>query len=167
MDDYLSKPFKQEQIISILNNWLPQHSLEMAPTNKPTKTRHTETAPDSGHEDSPVDMRALDNIRALQSDEGPDLLAQVIELYLNDVPRQLQSLEQAVATFEASSVQKISHSLKSSSANLGAVKLAELFKGLEQQAKDNVLKNTPRQLATIENEFQQVQSILKAEMVSL
>lgn len=169
MDDYLSKPFKQEQIISILNNWLPEHSLETLPAKKRLKTHYTpaKTDPDSDHKDSPVDMKALDNIRALQPDEGPDLLAQVIELYLNDLPGQLQNLQQAAATFDASSVQKISHSLKSSSANLGAVKLVELFKDLEQQAKDHALKNTPRQLAAIEKEFQQIQAVLKAEMVSL
>lgn len=168
MDDYLSKPFKQEQIITILKTWLPQHSLktgfEKEPTKPRRKTQEPGATPDS--DAPPVEIKALDNIRALQSEDGPDLLAQVIGLYLNDVPNQLQNMQQAMAEVDAESVQKISHSLKSSSANLGALKLTELFRGLEQQAKSQILENVPKQLMAIENEFQQVQAILKAEMVS-
>jgi HPt (histidine-containing phosphotransfer) domain-containing protein len=58
---------------------------------------------------------------------------------------------------------KTAHSLKSSSANIGALPLAELFKKLEALAKDNSLDQAKPVLAHISSEYERVRNALQRE----
>jgi len=47
----------------------------------------------------------------------------IITIYLQTTPKLLQDLREAVAASDAQAMRKAAHSLKSSSANVGAMKL--------------------------------------------
>jgi HPt (histidine-containing phosphotransfer) domain-containing protein len=79
-----------------------------------------------------VDPQALENIRALQREGAPDLLTEVIEAYLDATPKFLEKLKRAVSLGDIQAVQRVTHSLKSSSSNLGAVMVTNLVKKLEE-----------------------------------
>ena len=72
-------------------------------------------------EKSPLDCRALEQIRALQRGGGPDLVGKVIQLYLHDAPKLKESMTEAVAQRNADGLRKAAHTFKSSSANVGAL----------------------------------------------
>ena len=80
MDDYLTKPFRREALHSMLARWLPAAAHSAAPPQAEMKkvTVHDNQAA--------VDNTALDAIRALASATAPDLLEQVIRLYLDPHP---------------------------------------------------------------------------------
>ena len=61
----------------------------------------------------------LASLRELQEEGEPDILDELIELFLTDVPPQLVSLKVAVEAGDAHSVERIAHTLKGSSANMG------------------------------------------------
>jgi signal transduction histidine kinase/CheY-like chemotaxis protein len=183
MDDYLSKPFTQEQLAASLQPWLSQVSAKKeeqtetppveatTPRNfslKPPIFSHVKnaspTATPSAVRLAAVDFQALDRIRALQRDNTPALLDKVIQNYLSHSPQLLQALAEAVARNDASALQKVAHSLKSSSATLGAATLAALCQDLETMAHKHSLEKAALVLSAATAEYETVREALSAEL---
>jgi HPt (histidine-containing phosphotransfer) domain-containing protein len=80
-----------------------------------------------------LDPAALDRLRMVGAD-GVSLLQKLIGVYLADTPAQLAALGAAVAGNDLRAVRRIAHTLKSSSALLGAAGLASQFAELESRA---------------------------------
>jgi HPt (histidine-containing phosphotransfer) domain-containing protein len=70
----------------------------------------------------------------------------------------------AVEQGDALETYKAAHTLKSSSGNIGALSLAELFKKLEALAKDQSLDQAKSMLAHISLEYERVRNALQLEM---
>ncbi|WP_374580870.1 response regulator [Pseudoduganella sp.] len=103
---------------------------------------------------------ALDAIRALSPDQGDALLQRVLDAFLQDTPRQLAALREAIAGNDAEAVRKTAHSQKSSAANIGADTLAKLFKDLEHIGRAGQTDGAAVLLAQLELEFQSVRQSL-------
>ncbi len=83
-------------------------------------------------DDVPVlNLKALDDIRSLQSVGGPDILAKIIHTYLTETPKLLTSLRNAALDTDVPTAKIAAHTLKSSSANLGAMVLSKHCRELE------------------------------------
>lgn len=109
-----------------------------------------------------INRQALENIRALSPSNGNALLERVLQAYVNDTPTHLQTLRQAIAADDASNLRKAAHSLKSSSANVGAQALAQACKEMEQLGRDGSTEGAADMLAGMEREFQAVRQSLNA-----
>ncbi len=134
MDDYLSKPFTRDRLAELLARYLPRPEPAEQPLSPPVATMRPgeETgAADDKADAAPIDMRALDSILALRRPGRASPLAKVISLYLAGWPAQIESLRRAVGDGDAEAMWKTAHALKSSSATVGAVRLAALFKQVE------------------------------------
>ena len=151
MDDYISKPFSQQALADTLGRWiaLPR------PTRAPDSPAVPAASPAAA-----INPLALDAIRALSTDQGELLLHRVLATFLQDTPRQLAALHEAVAENDPATIRKTAHSLKSSSANVGADMLAKLFKDLEQMARAGQTGGAAGQIAQLEREFQSVRHSL-------
>lgn len=68
-------------------------------------------------------------------DGDREFLAELIETWLDDAPRQLALLEAAATEGDASGVVTPAHTLKSTSASLGAMEVAELARIMEHDAR--------------------------------
>jgi HPt (histidine-containing phosphotransfer) domain-containing protein len=110
-----------------------------------------------------IDVRALDNIRKLQQPGTPDLLERIVALYLHDVPKLVQSMREAIAAGDAIVLQRAVHTLKSSSATLGALQLAQLCNEMEVQARDKHLVDAGQWISRIECESARVCASLQRE----
>ena len=109
-----------------------------------------------------INRHALENIRALSSDRGGALVQKVVEAFVDDTPQQLQALRRAIAAFDASNLRKTAHSLKSSSANVGAETLAQLCKEMETLGRTETTEGASSILTDMEHEFQAVRNSLSA-----
>jgi CheY-like chemotaxis protein/HPt (histidine-containing phosphotransfer) domain-containing protein len=169
MDDYLAKPFDQEELRAMLRRWLPGNvrleagRRDVAPREP---ARQEPVAQDSAAEagGAVLDQAALDKVRAVGRKSGRNVLAKVIGIYLDHTPGELEALGAAVAGQDAAAVAKLAHALKSSSANLGAQILAGLLKDLEHKGRGGTLAETPALFARIEAEFGRVRPALEAEL---
>lgn len=72
----------------------------------------------------------LETLTVLRDAIGDDI-NNIISLYLNDVPNSLQRMQQALEQNDLVTVGRLAHSLKSSSASLGAMQISRLAAGLE------------------------------------
>ncbi len=167
MDDYLSKPFDQEQLRAILKRWLPQNFAETIPGKKSGDP--TEQSPRSlftgesfvgstrrGARPSSIDHEVLEKLNALQRAEAPRLLARIIQSYLKTSPQLVQTIQNAVACNNATALHRAAHTLKSSSASLGAMTLAVLCKDLETMGRTNESTQAATVLAQLLVEYEAV-----------
>ena len=161
MDDYLSKPFTQQELAAVIGRWM---ALPLAAT-----VHHDDEAPQLPPESVEVIRRdvinqaALDKIRALSRDRGDALVRKVISAYVDDVPQQLRTLRDAIDGLDADGVRRIAHTLKSASANVGADALAAMCKAMEQLGRADTTVGADAILVDMEQEFQAVRRSLTAQ----
>jgi HPt (histidine-containing phosphotransfer) domain-containing protein len=163
MDDYLSKPFTQQQLAAVIGRWI---ALPLVAT-----VHHDDEPPRLPPESVEVIQRevinraALDAIRALSKDGGDALVQKVVAAYVDDTPQHLQTLRRAISGDDPTSVRKVAHSLKSASANVGAQKLAQLCKEMEHLGRAETTEGADVILTDMEQEFQAVRESLTALLV--
>jgi TMAO reductase system sensor TorS len=163
MDDYLSKPFTREQLLCVLQRWLPQPSAAAADARVDASARAAATAPASGstlpHEvaaaaiDEPINPRALDAIRQLPGPNGALLVQKVIDAYLADTPPRVAQLRAAVDAGDADTVRRAAHALKSSSANVGAEQLSALCREIESLGRSGSVEAAKALLTGVESQL--------------
>ena len=76
----------------------------------------------------------------------------------------VESLRSAVTGNDAAAITKLAHSLKSSSANVGALALAEACKAMEGAGRANTIGDCPKLLISVEKEYEAVSKFLAAEL---
>jgi len=94
---------------------------------------HSGTRP--GATPEPIDPGVIEGLRELGGTEDPGLLVELIDLYLSDAPLRMAEIEQSFASGDWPLLERAAHTLKSASANIGALGLSELCKELECQAR--------------------------------
>lgn len=99
-----------------------------------------------------LDPKALGNIQALQREGAPDIVVKVAKIFLDSSPALLDGLCAAAADGDAAKVGGAAHSLKSSSANLGALVLSEMCRNIEIAAKQGDLP-ADGELAALTEQF--------------
>lgn len=110
-----------------------------------------------------VDLAMLMCFEEVQGEDEPDLIVELIDLYLDDAPRQLAVMRQAIETAEEQTLKRAAHSLKGSSSNLGVRRVAALCLELEQAAGDDTLLKAEQLRAEVEREFERARQILEGE----
>ncbi len=142
MDDYASKPLTLESLAAALERCPhpPEDCLLARP--QPTATPEIDpmtaatTASSLGDTDSMLgsdvlDLASLEALAEMYGPEGRTLVAATIDIFLEETPRLLRDLGKAIAAGDEVWALRICHSLKSSSATLGAPKLSECCSVLE------------------------------------
>jgi PAS domain S-box-containing protein len=156
MDDYLSKPFTQKQLYTMLGRWLPWlHQQEPAGQITPPEDRFP-TAPATLE----LDVKLPEQVQALQQLGNPEVLRRAITAYLTDAPQRLVTIRQALTSGDLSTLKAAAHSLKGSSATLGFVALAACCQELEAIGRTPTPDQTAPLLARVEAEYDMVQSVL-------
>jgi len=102
------------------------------------------------------DEKALDAIKALQRPGKPDILGKIINMYLDKTPELIADIEGGIAANDATRVKMAAHTLKSSSAYLGATTLAEQCNRLEAKAANEDLSDSSENVENINSGFQQL-----------
>jgi signal transduction histidine kinase/CheY-like chemotaxis protein/HPt (histidine-containing phosphotransfer) domain-containing protein len=160
MDDYLAKPVSRQLLEETLARWLAHSERQaaaaaaqrqpMMATSTAIAARESAHLPTpSAHEgttlmdSSPaanvpaLDLEVVDDLRDAMGDQFKMLVA----LYLEDAPIQLAKLEAAAVLGDKAQMVSAAHTLKSSSANLGAMQVSALSKRIEHGARDMSLQN--------------------------
>ncbi len=146
MDDFLSKPFSQQQLAAPLQRWLARQTQE--------QPRREASRPPL------VDMGVLRNIAALAR---PALLDSMIDLYLQHSPALMAAIEAAAAGMQVAELAAAIHSLKSSTANLGGTRLATVAKECEVSVREGGISQAAPIVPRIRREYQEFCAALMRE----
>jgi len=115
------------------------------------------TAPDA------VDVSVLRSFEEMQAEGEPDLVVELIDLYLEDAPRKLSSMLEATAESDEESLKRAAHGLKGSSASLGAGQVAALCQELERAYCVNSFEQATALLDRMGRELARAQRAFEAE----
>ena len=107
-----------------------------------------------------LDTTTLVDLEDIMGDE----LATLVDAYLRDGDTRMRNLRVAAELGDAAEVGKLAHSLKSSSANLGAMSLSNAAKKLELATRTQTLERPAVAVALIANEFARARQALRANM---
>ena len=77
-----------------------------------------------------IDRAVLDELEHSVGDD-PEFLRELVETYLDDAPTQIDQIRSGLAEGNVEPVNRAAHTLKSNSASVGAMLLAELCRELE------------------------------------
>ena len=111
--------------------------------------------------DGALDQPTIDSL--LDSLGGDaEFMTELIDTYVADAPAQLDGLRAGLAAEDADALVRPAHTLKSSSASLGALRLAERCRQLEASAKSGSLDGAAASIAGIEAEVGRVVDALEA-----
>ncbi len=111
-----------------------------------------------------IDKSILDSIRDMQDEDDPFLLQEMITLYLGTAEKSLHELRAEDATDDADALKKIAHSLKGSSATIGAARVAACCRVIENMGAKGELERFPIILKMLELEFKLLEEALALEL---
>jgi HPt (histidine-containing phosphotransfer) domain-containing protein len=111
-----------------------------------------------------IDRSVLAGLRELQVKGDPDIIAEVGGLFIKHSPNKISAILQAAESGDAKGLQIAAHSLKSSSAYIGAMRLSALSKELEQMGRSNAMNDVKDKAKMLEAEYIRVVTSLKTEI---
>ena len=111
-----------------------------------------------------IDRTILASLRELQDVGDPDIIAEVGGLFVEHSPEKIKAILQAVENNDAKGLQVAAHSLKSSSAYVGAMRLSDMSKELEMMGRSNVMDGAKEKAERLSAEYKRVRTALDVEI---
>ena len=136
MDDFVAKPFRREQLAAVLERWLHTAALSRAT----------------------LDTTVLERLQE-QIGEDFDLL---LPAFLGDGASLVAAIAAAGRRGDAKGLRMAAHTLKSSSATLGALHLSDLARRVEDASRAGLAPDCTRTAGEIGAEFGRVAAALRA-----
>jgi len=130
MDDYLSKPLRPDALDDVLERWLGL-------ARSPAVAAVTGASPAV---DALIDEARMRTFR----DDYPDIVGQLLDLFLTSTPPLLDELRLAAEAEDRAELKRAAHKLKGSCQNIGATFMATLCKSIE--AGDGDVRGTVEEL---------------------
>ncbi|HUG23027.1 response regulator [Piscinibacter sp.] len=157
-DDYLSKPFRQSQLLTMLTKRLSPNAASAADASP--VPGGAPQAPESSA-DPVLDAGALERLRELDPKGENQLLARVIKAFDSSAARLMPQLQDARHAGDHAGMRHVAHTLKSSSASIGAMKLSQLCAEVETKIRTENLENLDNRVDAMSAEVEIVLQALK------
>jgi HPt (histidine-containing phosphotransfer) domain-containing protein len=104
--------------------------------------------------DQPViDQEAISNLKELNPGDGGEFLREIVSIYVEDTPKRIAELKAALASKDVPAFTRAAHTIKGSSANVGASSVRALAERLEFMSKRDGLGSVGPLIANVEAEF--------------
>ncbi|MEZ4361087.1 MAG: response regulator [Kofleriaceae bacterium] len=157
MNDYISKPVRINELVK---------ALERSALASPRRRAMATSWPGAVDAPAPpitdvVDRSVLEELQADLGEHNPSLIADLIDLYLTDTPPLLAKLRSAMSDGSSDVVYRAAHTLKASSANLGARPLVSYCETLESLARSNRLADGGEPMSHLERLYAHVERALQ------
>lgn len=166
MSDYLSKPIRIEALMRALDKCQPLTSqkpvLSQPSTNGTAYSSAAQVAASISIQTA-IHANALRDIRGLSGNNGT-LLIEVIRSYLTNAVELVQIIQTSAQIGDLLALQQTAHTLKSTSAVLGATHLSECCQELEKVAQMGNLDNIVAKVHQLEVEYDRVKASLQLEI---
>ncbi|KRG37763.1 histidine kinase [Stenotrophomonas panacihumi] len=163
MDDYLPKPVSREQLESCLARWLPRRGLPLAAAHDAEPQAEIATPAMQSAALPILDTEVLDELHEVAGAET----ASIVQLFLEDAPRLIARLEAASGTRDNDELREASHTLKSSSANVGAIALANAARRIELAARAGPIERPAVMVALVIAEYARARLALTGQIARL
>ncbi|HQR72461.1 MAG TPA: response regulator [Burkholderiaceae bacterium] len=177
-NDYLAKPVKKEQLDTALVRWVdgqgthapsradtaPAPAVEPVAQPRPIPAQDSAMSPvEAGREGErpAIDLTVIDLIRDMERRGAKRLLERLVTTYTTTAARLVAQAAYALKSGDIASLQHAAHTLKSSSANLGAIELSRRFAALERHARGGTLDAARGEWAATQGEYERAVRVLQ------
>ena len=156
MDDYITKPVNVEELTAALKRVKQgkDDKMKVRGLNKNDKKKE-KVQPREGV----INRAVLDELASF--DEDGTFLKEMIQIYLEETPKLISMLDESLKGEKVEEFTRAAHTLKSSSANLGAMTLSEMNKKLEFKGKEGKLEGVNGEVEEVKIEFARVKEALE------
>ncbi len=154
MDDYITKPIRPDTIAETLRRWITTEVAEPVEQPGADATRAADAVIDAGR---------FEVLRDLDGGDG-ELLSAIVSEYLDDGARLLDTIREALAEGDPQAVERAAHTLKGSSANLGADRVTGICAELEALGRARALGTASGLSDEAAAEFALVRAALAVEV---
>jgi CheY-like chemotaxis protein len=178
MDDYLSKPIRLADLIKALQqcdrrstipstfhpptqHWIVPNRRGIGAKDWPPLIAGPKALPANPDELNDPDQCGF---RQLNQDIAPQVMVEVVHSYLEDAPKLVQALQTAANQQDWPTLDRSAHTLRSTSALLGALKLADYCRELEKMHPEGNLQTVAFKVSLLEAEYHTVSASLKTEL---
>ncbi|MCS6791590.1 MAG: PAS domain S-box protein [Oscillatoriaceae bacterium SKYG93] len=162
MDDYISKPIRIAELIQTLEKCKPRPLHNKKGSEQTHST--SDLLPTSNTRQSAIDTKVLQDLQKMLGEDEPQAFAEVIESYLADMPKLMQAIQTAIDDADAEALCLSAHSLKSTSATIGAMTFSKLLKRVEQIGKSGNTAEAASIISELWAEYEKVQQDLQSIM---
>jgi signal transduction histidine kinase/CheY-like chemotaxis protein len=143
----VTKPFKKQELFEEIKKLVA------------SGTEHVEAEAAVSRENGDT-INSNEVLERLSGDE--ELLRELWEIFTSDAPRQMEELKKSIDTGNIAVTERQAHTLKSTSATVGADSLKERALNIERAAREKSLMNIDILYDDLENEFIKVMKELQA-----
>ncbi len=144
MDDYVTKPVRSEELQQILQRHLAQNAKEQPAVTVDTAVRLA------------GDAELVARVKELELEVGPEAMQELIGEFLSETARSLERLENALRSADSSGAVETLHNLVDCSANVGAVRMAEICTRLESTIQRKGPKECASGLAQLADAYKSI-----------
>ncbi len=106
-------------------------------------------------------MRVIESLKELGGDDDPGLVLELIGLFLQDAPQRMSDIQSSLASGDIGTLERAAHTLKSSSANIGAARLSENCKSMEELARNQQVEGLPSLVRASVQSWTELESVLR------
>ena len=107
-----------------------------------------------------LDPAVVERLRQLTTAGEPDVLAEILTVFLKEVPRRIDRLKAAWRDGHAAEVQRAAHSLKGSAGNIGADAMFVVCREIDDRARTGDL-NLARLIELLDGEYARVDTAIR------
>ena len=161
MDGYLPKPFTREQLCAALHGVFVDDG-DFAANHASPQPAPASPAPIPSA--GVIDESVLTVLRQFERMGRPDIVSRTIRLYLDSAPQLVKQLRQGAISGDALALKSASHTLKSSSANVGALSLASRCRELEATILSGAVSDAAPLVDAVVEEFRTVRTALSERL---
>ncbi|MDH4152581.1 MAG: response regulator [Nitrospira sp.] len=136
MDDYLSKPFSQDDLQATIRRWVNQNLPAALPT---PQTLDTQIPSPSPWGIPIIDEAIWENLLAMERVGCSYAMHKILALYLSDSRRLMRVIHDAIQTGDRATLADGAHQLKSTSAQVGALAASVRAGEIERYAREQQL----------------------------
>ncbi len=154
MDDYVSKPIRQSDIAAAIDRWSARADVVVSETPMATNPSLL------------VDEAVMEDLQQLADENNPDIVAQLVGMFLQDFPAGLEQIKNAVSGSDPEMLRKTAHLLKGSCKQLGLTALVTLCQHVETCAESKTLEGIERSVADLETKFRETREHLESKYLS-
>ncbi len=109
-----------------------------------------------------IDMSVVDELLDLCDDGDPELLLDLIEMFLEDGPARIKSILEGVEQNDLDMVERAAHSLKGSAGNLGALKVQNDADALQNASRRSESEKVSDLVTPLQDDYREAEEALRA-----
>ena len=164
MDDYVAKPIAPRALAEALAKWLPKDTEPVpTPASPPPAPPSAPPPPAPAPILPPPDDRPVwDEDGLMERMMGDESLAHTItDVFLSDMPRQLDALDASLKTADPAAVRLHAHTVKGVASNVGGERLRSVAFQMETAAKDGNIPAAASHMADLLREFEALANAIR------